>query len=133
MALTFPPVASGSTETFTPSVDIAGDGEVKTRGVTIASGNGTIAYLQVLGRITTGGKLAKHNPGAADGSQVAVALAAYPVDATSADVTCEVIVSGEFNTASCVFHADTDTDAEKLAVFPIGSPITLKKNAYSAA
>lgn len=133
MATTFPSVASVTTETFTPFQAYAGDHPVTTQVATIASGAGALVYLQVLGKITASGKLTVHNPAAADGSQVAVALAAGPFDATSADVTCPVITEGVFSTQAVTFHASVTTDAAKLATFPIGSNIVLKKLAFGTA
>jgi len=133
MALTYPVAASYATESFTPSGDLAGTSDIITQTAVIASGVGTVVYLQALGRVTTGGKLKKHNPGASTGEEVAMALAAYAVDATSGDVTCQVITAGEFSMDAITWHADTDTEAEKLAAFGPTSAIKVKKLAYGAA
>lgn len=133
MALTYPVAASYATESFTPSGDLAGTSDIITQTATIVSGTGTVVYLQVLGRVTASGKLAKHNPGASTGVETAMALAAYAVDATSGDVTCQVITAGEFAMDALTYHADTDTEAEKLAVFGPTSAIKVKKLAYGAA
>ena len=133
MALNFPPVAGIVNESFTPSIDMIGDADVITQTATIASGAGVVVYLQVLGLVTASGKLVKHNPAGADGSQNATALAAYGVDATSGDVVCQVITAGEFAVQSLTFNAATNTDALKLAVFGLNHPIKVKKAIYSAA
>ena len=51
---------------------------------------------------------------------------------SDADATPEVIVSGQFNIEAVTFNASVTTDAAKLATFPIGSQIVLKKTAYGA-
>lgn len=132
MALTFPPVAGVTSESFVPSGDLAGSFDVRTQQATLVAGAGTIVYLEVLGRITGTGKLTKHNPAAADGSQVAVALAAYGVTVGGSDVEANVITSGEFSMNAVTFNAATNTDALKLAVFPVGSDIIIKKPAFGA-
>lgn len=110
----------------------AGSSDVITKPGTLVSGQGTVVRGQVLGLVTASGKFAKHNPGAADGSQTAVAIAAFPADATSADAALAVYVAGEFAMDLLVWHATTDTEAERLAAFSIGSPIVVKKRYFSA-
>lgn len=51
---------------------------------TLVAGNNLKAGT-VLGRVTTGGKLTAHTPGASDGSQNAVAILFDDVDATAED------------------------------------------------
>ena len=130
--MAYPNVASVATESFTPTNDIAGDITVTTQVVTVLSGQ-VLSYLQVLGRVTASGKLVAHAPAAADGSQIAVALAAYPVDATGADVQAEVITAGTFSMQSVVVNAATNTDARKQSLFPLGGPIVIKKRIFGAA
>lgn len=132
MATTFPAVASVTSESFTPFQALAADHQVTTQLATIASGAGVLSYLQVLGKITASGKLTVHNPGASDGSQVAVALATGAFDATSADVNCPVITEGVFAMQALTYHSSVTTDAAKLATFPIGSNIVIKKLAFGA-
>jgi hypothetical protein len=125
----YPNTASRSVESFAPGHVYAGISDVLTAPATLVAG--TYTYLQVLGRVTATGKLTAHNPGAADGSQNAVALCAFPA-VYAADATPEVIVSGEFNIEALTFHASVTTNAAKLATFPIGSTIVLKKTAFGA-
>ncbi len=132
MALTYPNAAAYSTESFVPSGDLSGSSDIIQQKAVIVSGTGTVVYLQVLGTITASGKLTKHAPAAVDGSQNATALAAYAVDATSGDVTCNVITSGEFSMDALTWNAATNTDALKLAVFGLNSPIKVRKLAYGA-
>lgn len=130
--MAYPPVASFSSESFVPTTELAGDKQIITQRATILSGQ-VLAYLRVLGKVTASGKLVAHNPGASDGSEVAVAIAAYAVDASGGDVVENVITQGEFAMQALAYHASTDTDAEKLALFPLGHPISIKKLAYGAA
>lgn len=125
----YPQVASRSVESFAPGHIYAGISDVVTAPAIVVAG--TYIYLQVMGRITASGKLKAHDPAASDGSQVAVALCAIPAVYT-ADATPEVIVSGQFNIEAVTFNASVTTDAAKLATFPIGSQIVLKKTAYGA-
>lgn len=61
------------------------------RVVVIASGSGVLDPGAVLGKITSSGKYAPHDPDASDGTQSAAAVLFDRVDATSADV--EAVVS----------------------------------------
>jgi len=110
----------------------AGSSDVITKPGTLVSGAGTVVLGQVLGLITASGKFTKHAPAAADGSQIAVAIAAYPADATAADAALSVYVAGEFAMDTLVWNAATNTDALKLAAFPVTSTIVVKKRFFSA-
>lgn len=127
--MAYPQIASRSVESFAPGHIYAGISDVVTAPAMLVAG--TYAYLQVLGRVTATGKLKAHDPAAADGSQNAVALCAIPAT-YAADANPEVIVSGQFNYEALVFHSSVTTEAAKLATFPIGSQIVLKKTAYGA-
>ena len=133
MALTYPNAAGYAVETFIPSGDLSGASDIISQTGTIVSGAGTIVYLQVLGIITASGKYTKHAPAAVDGSQNAVALACFAVDATSGDVVTKVYTAGEFAMDALTWNAATNTDALKLAVFPPTSAIKVRKLAYGAA
>ena len=127
--MAYPEIARRSVESFAPGHIYAGISDVMTAPAVLVAG--TYVYLQVLGRVTASGKLKAHDPAAADGSQNAVALCAIPA-VYAADATPEVIVSGQFNIEAVTFNASVTTDAAKLATFPIGSQIVLKKTAYGA-
>lgn len=131
--MAYPPLAGRTTESFTPVGIFADATDVITQDGTIASGAGTLVYLEVLGRVTATGKFIKHAPGASDGSQVAVALAAYPVDATAADQAVQIITAGSFQLQALTFNAGITTDAAKIATFPPGSAIVVKKAIYGTA
>ncbi len=89
--------------------------------VTVASGAGIIAPGSVLGLYTSGanaGKYALAPAAAADpdvGNQVAVAIALYGCDATSADQKIAVVTrDAEFNGNTLTFHSSVN-DAAKIA------------------
>lgn len=125
--MAYPPIASRQVESFTTGVVYAGMNDVTTQPATLVAG--TYTYLQVLGRITASGKLTAHNPGASDGSQTPVALVSIP-QVAAADAGTEVITSGEFAVSALTFHASLTTDAAKIAAFPVGSRIIVKKTAF---
>jgi hypothetical protein len=116
-----------NTETFTPQQLLAGPSEVINQTDTLVLGAGACVIGQVLGRITASGKLTKHTVGASDGSQIAVAILAEVADSTAADKTVQVYIAGEFNMDALTFHASTNTDALKRAVFGDLSPLVVKK------
>lgn len=120
-------LAAGS---YTPEQRIVGDSDVITNNFTIISGQ-NLAAGAVLGRITTGGKLKLCDSGAADGSQVPVAILCEAVDATGGDKVASVYVAGEFNVDFCVFHASFSTEALKLAAFGMSGSIIIRKLGYS--
>ena len=95
-------------ETFTPDKLIAGDYPVVTDIVTIDTG--ALVRGTCLGKITATGKYIKCDSTAVDGSQAPAAILAEDADATSADVTATVYLSGAFNQDAVVFGG-TDTAA----------------------
>ena len=113
------PVASGNRQLFAGESDI-----VTTQGVLLEG----VAYVggQVLGRITASGKFAKHNPGASDGSQNAIAILGYDVATPTVGKKEAIYVGGVFNMDALTWHADTDTDALKAAAFD-GTNIVVQK------
>lgn len=97
-------------ETFTYKNLFAGDFDVVTEAVTVASGAGVLKAGTVLGKITTGGKCVKVDSSKSDGSQTPFGVLAEDIDATSADVATVAYLSGEFNAAALTFGG-TDTAA----------------------
>lgn len=95
-----------------------GNGAISRDTVTIVSGAGVLAPGTVLGRITASGKYEPATNAAADpatGSETAVAVLAYSVDATSADATAVVIRRlAEVKGSMLSFHSSVD-DATKRA------------------
>lgn len=92
------------------------NGQRSREAVTVASGAGIIAAGTALGKVTATGKYLASAVGAVDGSEVAVAVALYGCDATSADVEIAAIVrDAEVKGPVLTYHADRDLDAEKTA------------------
>ncbi|MGL6222783.1 MAG: head decoration protein [Steroidobacteraceae bacterium] len=89
--------ASFQTEgTFTPDNLSAGDYPVRTRKVTIVSGQNLVRGA-LLGQITTGGKYNLSLSAASDGSQTPRAILAEDIDASGGDKEAVVYISGDFN------------------------------------
>ena len=129
------PIASSdlSAGSYTPEQRYAGDGEVRTLPQTIAkvSAGAVIPAGTVLGKITASGKLIPCLSGASDGSQIPCAILPEPVNTVPGDVVFSVLISGDFNLDWVVFDASFATEAAKLAAFPLGSGITVRKLGYS--
>lgn len=103
---------------YSPTQLFAGDADVVTDdGHVVASGQGVVPKYSVVGIVTATGKLAKHNPGAGDGSQIAVGITTQAVDATSADAKVAIYKAGYFNHAALTWNAATTTLAARKAVF----------------
>lgn len=105
----------------------AGDYPVENLIGTVATAAGSVAALTVLGKITASNKYVPCDLGASDGSEVPARILIHAADATSADVTAQMYVSGCFNIDALTWHSSFDTDAKKLAAFTSG-PIFVKKN-----
>ena len=80
----------------------AGDYDIASVTVTVASGQ-NLARGAVVGIITTGGKATLSLSASSDGSQTPYGILAYAVDASAADQTAQVYVSGEFDGAKLVY------------------------------
>ena len=104
---------------------ITGSDPVASTCVVIASGE-TLAARTPLGMVTSTGKFKAFKPGASDGTQKAVYLTAYAVDA-SGDRKAQVYKAGTFDPALVNWPENT-TDAQKLAAF-VGTPISLQSPA----
>ncbi|PNQ94975.1 head decoration protein [Azospirillum argentinense] len=95
-----------------------GNRSISRDAVTIVSGAGQLAAGTVLGKIAASGKYEPATAAAADpatGSETAVAVLLYPVDATAADVTAAAITRfAEVNTTLLAYD-DTVNDAAKRA------------------
>lgn len=84
--------------------------------VTIASGAGVVKAGTVLGVITASGKYTPYDDGSSDGSETAVAVSLYEVDATSADVDTPVLARHAVVKESALqWHADADATAKTAA------------------
>lgn len=83
--------------------------------VTIVSGAGVLEAGTVLGKITASGKFTESPATGADGSQTAVAVLAYGVDATSADAAAVIVARDAEVKASELAYAASVDDATKRA------------------
>ena len=82
--------------------------------ITITSGAGIVAAGTVLGKITAGGEYTPSDDGAADGSETAVAINLYEVDATSAAVEVAAITrDAEVNQNILTYHSGRPDAAAK--------------------
>jgi hypothetical protein len=84
---------------------------VTATSATVVSGEGVLARGSVMGRVTASGKLKLVKSTAEDGSKTPYGILADAVDATSADATAVIFLTGEFNTAALTFGG-TDTAAD---------------------
>lgn len=82
--------------TYTPDRLHAGDFPIRTRNVTIISGQNLVRGT-VLGKITASGKYNKSLSAAVDGSQTPIAILAEDIDASGGDKTGVIYISGDFN------------------------------------
>lgn len=98
-------------------------GKTETVTGTVATGENLLARTP-LGQVTATGKFVEWAPAATDGSQVAVRLTAYAVDASAADVEAQLISGGTFN-PDLVNWPDGVTAEQKLTAF-VGTPISLQ-------
>lgn len=92
----------GTEGTYVPDALIAGDFPIRTRLVTLVSGQNVVRGA-VLGQITTGGKYALSLSAASDGSQAVKAIAAESVDATGGDKQIVIYEAGDFNEDKLTF------------------------------
>lgn len=95
---------------------------VTATAATVLSGEGVLARGSVMGRVSASGKLKLVNSSSDDGSQNPYGILADGVDATSADATGVIFLTGEFNSDALVFGG-TDTaatheaEARKIGLF----------------
>lgn len=110
-------------ETNTTEVwETGSDPQVTTLGV-ITSGQNLAARTPV-GQVTATGKFVEWAPGAADGSEVAVYLTAYAVDASGGDVSAQLIKAGTFNPDLVQWPGGSTALQQSLAF--VGTPISLQ-------
>ncbi len=111
-----------ATETFVPDNLIAGDSALRTKSITILSGQ-VLTRGALLGKITASGKLILSLNAAADGSEAAYAILAEDVDAGAGDVTgVPVYTKGDFNSNAMTFgtgqtEANTYDDLREVGIF----------------
>jgi hypothetical protein len=126
--MTYPVLASGSTplDTYAPTQLIAGSSNIITLPYTVTLSGSALPVGRVLGQITASGKMVPCDPGATDGSEVAVAILAVPLASATGDVVAPCYVAGEFNVAALTFDSGVTTTAAKLATFGPAAPIKLR-------
>lgn len=108
-------------QVFTKGKDAAGfilseaSGKRSRDEITISSGAGIVQPGTALGKVTATGEYLPSSNVAADGSEVAVALNIYRVDATLADQKVAAITrDAEVIASELSYHASRDLAAEKL-------------------
>ncbi|WP_419952529.1 head decoration protein [Methylobacterium sp.] len=82
---------------------------------TIASGSGKLKSGQTLAKVTATGKFVPNAATGADGTQTAVAILAFAVDATSADAKAVIIDTDAVVSHNGITHGPTVNDATKRA------------------
>jgi hypothetical protein len=88
--------------TYTPDNLIAGNFPLVTDTGTLLSGE-SVVRGELLGKITSGGKLAVSLSASSDGSETPYCIAAETVDASAADAPIAYYLTGEFNIAAMTF------------------------------
>lgn len=86
----------------------------------IVSGAGVLTRGTVLGLVTASGKLTIVDSSKSDGTETPYAVLAEDVDATSADKTCAVYLTGEFNIDKLVFGGSDTAATHKVNARKIG-------------
>ena len=79
---------------------------VTATAATVLSGEGVLARGSVMGRVSASGKLKLVNSSSDDGSQNPYGILADGVDATSADATGVIFLTGEFNSDALFFKTN---------------------------
>lgn len=102
---------------------VTGSDPIQTTEGTIASGQNLPAHTP-LGQVTATGALTAWNPAAENGSEVAVYMTSYAVNATAAATKAQVIKCGTFN-PELVNWPEAVTAPQKLTAF-VGTPISLQ-------
>lgn len=107
----FNPGFNGSEGNFAPDLLLAGDHPIRTRGVTIASGQGELTRGTLLGIVTVGGNAVLSLAAAEDGSEVPTCILGENVDATSAAVDSFAYIAGDFNENQMTFGTGHTADS----------------------
>ena len=117
------PVSLNSSDVYTPDNFFTGSKPVGTKQVPIKVGQ-NIAEREVLALETTTGVYVTYAEGGANGTNVAVAIAAYAVDASGAETDAQVYNAGSFNPDLLVFSGAPS--ALQIANMFADSPIQLQ-------
>lgn len=110
---------------YTPEERFAGSGHIETTEVTIASGQ-NLDELTPIGLLAADGQAVAWNPDAdpADGSEIAVYVTNYAVDASGGAKKAQVYKAAPLN-IEAVNWPDGTTDAQKANAFK-GTPISVQ-------
>lgn len=101
----------GSTLSNDPTAILASSHGYVVMNVTVKAGEGEVAKGTVLGIETASGKYVKYDDAASDGSEVAKAIIADKVDATSNDQLVAVYIKGVFHKSKLTgYDANALTD-----------------------
>lgn len=106
----FKPGFNGSEGSYVPDMLLAGDKDIHTDGVIVASGQ-TIVRGALLGIVTATGKAILSLSGASDGSEVPVCIAGEDVDASGGDTNSWAYFAGEFNENQMTFGTGHTADS----------------------
>lgn len=106
--------ASGTVDVYTPPKLRAGDGDFNTTPVIVLADT-VLAQYEVVARVTATGKVVAWAPEGADGSENALGVTCYAVDATGADVEAAIYVAGYFNTDALVWPEGATEDQKRAA------------------
>lgn len=117
-------VSLSSTDSITPDDFFTGNQATETKQVTIKVGE-DIEAREVLAIESTTGKYVTYAEGGSNGTNVAVAISSYAVDASSAEQEAQVYSAGSFNPELLVFSG-TPSDLQIANMF-VDSPIVLQK------
>jgi hypothetical protein len=92
------------------------DGTLSRDAVTVASGSGKLEPGTLLAKVTASGKYAPSPATGSDGTQTAIAVLAYGVDATSADVDAVIVANdAEVKAPMLIFHSSVDDGTKRAA------------------
>lgn len=112
-----------STESSTPLNKFSGAQPKNTKEVAFKVGQ-NIASMEVVALESTTGKYVTYAEGGSNGTNIAVGIAAYAVDATGAETNAQIYSAGSFNPAELVFSG-TPTQVKIDSMFA-NSPIQLQ-------
>lgn len=113
-----------TTETYSPDNLIAGSFPIVSESAILEAGQ-NLTRGALLGKVTTTGKYKLSTSSATDGSQTPTAILAKDTDATAADTTTVVYLSGEFNQDRITYGPGHTADSVKDGLRNLG--IYLKK------
>lgn len=117
-----PGMASFQSDSFTEEELITGDFTIYTSTETLLDQNAELPAYTVVGRITTGSKITKCDPGASDGSQNPIGITCAKAPDTGADQPCAIYRAGVFNPARLTWHSGFTTDLQKRIAFESKQP-----------